>query len=811
MSDKTAAFVDTHGLGRLDERLALRGKLPVPGVGLVKAEFCYTPRGIWIVAAESDSQGLALNLLERSDFRYERRALGDKIRVADCVFGVSRTRSARVRELLGLARLRQRYGAPPTGAFRTLPRTPFVESITDLERAWLEVTLVDDEILLAWVHGTSGAFVTSPIEANAHAELRLMVTSREMRLVAITELGDVRVESLEPQSPDVRIEQGSVALRTPNWEFRSARKHDELLRDLLRVLQRPADQQLLWIAQKCWVSRAHTPGAAEAARRLAQLAEVAGAPGATFARVMMSPQPEQDLSRFNLERALGELSAQHAPDGNLADLVRSWEFSADEANGLLELLRTYGERAEPWALALHQHVHALARSSAPPGASRVEGAKRDIRLAEHLLDRGLTQDARRLLEERLRSLPSEDLDDLLPPEDADLTQGAGGKALRIRIRELIAESRETTDLDTLAELAQLQPLMQARVTALADAAEGTLRLRAESVALLLKPAGLIGDSEARESLRRESPLSEHELSHLLAHPLAREESPFVTKLQALLATVPTPDHGVLKDYCERLEAAAHPAADGALKDAALVLGVQNVSAYVSRGNKSIGVRAYEEGSPFVLIGGQHLEDGPYRMTASELRFALGAELAHVRLGHTPVTSSEVWAGALEKTREGVDLAFTFLPFLKGYKLAGRMSQALSKVPAPAVRQLITGVERLRARLLHAPSPTSDPAEAALSRINEELITAHRVMQLTADRAGLLVSADLQASIRAMLLLRADHRTLLDRSLKEGLMAVLSERNASGEMAHQALAVRIAALFSFYLSSEYARLALSRSE
>lgn len=124
---------------------------------------------------------------------------------------------------------------------------------------------------------------------------------------------------------------------------------------------------------------------------------------------------------------------------------------------------------------------------------------------------------------------------------------------------------------------------------------------------------------------------------------------------------------------------------------------------------------------------------------------------------------------------------------------------------------MSGVERIRARFSEGRAAASDPADAALSRINEELITAHRVMQLTADRAGLLVSADLQASIRAMLLLRSDHRVLLDRSLREGLISVLSERNSNGEMAHQALAVRIAALFSFYLSSEYARLAVSSSE
>ena len=804
MSEETAAFVDTHGLGRLDEMVSLRGKLAVNGLGLVKADLCWTPRGIWIVAAVSDSRGDALNLLERSDFRYERRALGDKLHVAGSVFGVSRPRSTRVRELLGLARLRQRFGTAQNPDARTQLRTPFVEPVSELERVWLDYTLAEGEILLAWLHGMSEAFVTSPIEPNASAELRLLVTSRALRLVAITELGDVREEALTPEDLRFDFDHGRATLRTPNWEFRSKRRNDELTRDVLGVLCEPSERQLYWFAQRCWLAKDDHQGADRTARRLAGLAEAAGNPHAAFARVMMRERSKRATS-FSLERALGRFHELGAPANTLAELVSAWRFTPAAAQVLVEQLRLHGTTAEPWALHLHEHTRELGRRGAATPKS--ESAQRDIQLAEHLLASGKNARARALLEDRLRELPSEDLDDLLPPDDADLTQGAGGKALRIRIRELIAESRETTDLDTLAELAQLQPLMQTRVTALADAAEGTLRLRAESVAQLLKPAGLIGDSGARESVRRDAPLSGYELLHQVSHPLAREENPFMTKLQALLASVPTPDHGVLKDYCEKLET-GYAVAHGALADAARILGVSNVTAYVSRGNKSIGVRAYEDDSPFVLIGGQHLEDGAYRMTAAELRFALGAELAHLRLGHTPVTSSEVWAGALEKTREGVDLAFNFIPFLKGYKLAG---QALAHVPAPAVRQLLSGVERIKARFSRALPSSGDPADAALSRINEELITAHRVMQLTADRAGLLVSADLQASIRAMLLLRADHRVLLDRSLREGLISVLSERNASGEMAHQALAVRIAALFSFYLSSEYARLAVKSSE
>jgi hypothetical protein len=156
----------------------------------------------------------------------------------------------------------------------------------------------------------------------------------------------------------------------------------------------------------------------------------------------------------------------------------------------------------------------------------------------------------------------------------------------------------------------------------------------------------------------------------------------------------------------------------------------------------------------------------------------------------------------------VDLALAFLPALKGYKLAGRMSSALSKVPRPAIREFVTRLSDLKARF--ASDGDNPQNKSALSRINEELITAHRVMQLTADRAGLVVSADLQAALRSMLLLRLDHRELLERSLREGLISILSERDANEKMAHQALAVRIAALFSFYLSSEYARLSSNKS-
>jgi hypothetical protein len=292
---------------------------------------------------------------------------------------------------------------------------------------------------------------------------------------------------------------------------------------------------------------------------------------------------------------------------------------------------------------------------------------------------------------------------------------------------------------------------------------------------------------------------------VIQHPLARQGGALLGRLQALLASVPSPDHGVLRDYCERLSSSRHAAAARALTDAALALGVEQVEAYISRGAKGIGLRAYEGSRPFVLIGGKHLdgEDG-YVMTEAELRFAVGAEVAHVRYGHTRVTSSEVWAGALSKSWQSLDFALGVLPALHGLKFVDRVEKLTSKLPTETVRRILES-------LASATEPSAlDPAlaaanESVLSRLNEELVAAHRVMQLTADRAGLLLAGDISAAVRAMLLVRGDYRELVAPIESAGLDALLSMRTPDGKIAHQDLAVRIAALSAFYLSDDYVRL------
>jgi hypothetical protein len=102
-------------------------------------------------------------------------------------------------------------------------------------------------------------------------------------------------------------------------------------------------------------------------------------------------------------------------------------------------------------------------------------------------------------------------------------------------------------------------------------------------------------------------------------------------------------------------------------------------------------------------------------------------------------------------------------------------------------------------------PAPPRGEDVLGAVQEDLVAAARVMQLTADRAGLVVNGDLASSLRSMLLVRPNHKPELELAERDGVDALLSQRDSEGRMAHEDLGVRIAALVSFYLSDDYARL------
>jgi hypothetical protein len=290
------------------------------------------------------------------------------------------------------------------------------------------------------------------------------------------------------------------------------------------------------------------------------------------------------------------------------------------------------------------------------------------------------------------------------------------------------------------------------------------------------------------------------IESVLNHPLARGQGSLVVGVQKLIALAPEPDQMALNDYCEALNPSEQPEASRALAAARVAFSLPTLHAYVSRGKKSIGLRGYEGDTPYILLGKAHLDRAsPYAMSEAELFFAFGAEALHLKLGLTRVTSSDVWAGAFAHTKGGVELLLGLLPFVKGIPLGAGVSKVLERIPEPALRKGLDALVRFERgrRKPQRPGPT----DGALSLVNENLVAAHRLMQMSADRAGLVLCGDLRSSLRGLLLVRPDYRTLLDAIEQRDAVSVLA-LDEGQETMRADLVVRVAALLEFYVTEDY---------
>jgi hypothetical protein len=313
----------------------------------------------------------------------------------------------------------------------------------------------------------------------------------------------------------------------------------------------------------------------------------------------------------------------------------------------------------------------------------------------------------------------------------------------------------------------------------------------------------------------------------------------LAKVQAALAKVTPPDVGVLRRYCERLTRRVSEDAVAAVADACVMLGMPAVPAFVSAGEHRTGLRSHEEPEPFLLIGIDHLQpDSDLFLSPAELRFAIGVEVAHLRFQHSRITSDEVWAGVWDKGAVALTTTASLLPFLRylpvdliGHdrtyravrtvvperwlgtiygvsdvtRLAATVPKDLGKLGdvAAGTLEVASGAANQITSLTVTDAPPSVGAD--ISPDDRRLVAAHRVMQITADRAGLVLCGDLGAAIRAMFLVQGHLRPELPVAERLGLVGALGRTDASGRPLLPDLAVRISALAAFWLSDDYARL------
>lgn len=837
------------GKGELLDELRLNGEVELGRDRTSSTSLCLTTSGLYLVLLRASSDDVIDLLAPDRRLRYRSQLLGDRLELDHWTLSVPWRRGEQAQRIIGLARIRRAFGlthqlALGRGAHE--PRIdhadgswawaePFVDELDPIMREWLQDWLDADERLLACKSTDAYHRFDSSVLGSVEAPVWLVITERRQGLLSLSPVGDPWSLVL----PDVALEVvsgrvvssnvGRSLLKVDARELPIGLGDEKLFIDLAALPGLHGIDRLRAVARALWlrgksgeqVSRAAAildelaprdpfarlarallvdPQAPPNVRRTYGGADLADAHAMELASRPLEPLPDPVFD------ALRELVAHAGPATALAlvDWWREWELGPELGELLVEHLCEQGRAGLELALPLHEQLRPLLLAKLADDPE--DAALLDFVFVEHLLALERAKPALELLAIRRRALPSEQLQDLLPPSPT-----RGGQQIRIELYELAASAHEQLGeghVPALAELARLQPLVRERVEQLisrlrereqtevdGEAGWESLLARAERVRELLDDAGDVFAMrepvvEEASELHRVRALDEQQLE-LLRHPAARVDG-VLGRLQGTLAKVVVPDCGVLKSYCERANLARNVSLARALTDATLVLGLGGVEVFVSRGDKAVGLRAYEGTTSFLLIGGDHVNAGSDAfLDEGPLRFAVAAELAHLRYAHSRVTSNEVWAGTVDLGLTGLGMLIVAAPMLKGLKAPAK--HLLDKVGAPAIT-------RWRAKLAGRDA-------LSLANDNTQVIAAQRVMQLSADRAGLLVCGDPRAAIRAMFAVHPSYLSSWPLVGSHGLRTALT-RELSDEDEHdrlEDLAVRVAALLSFYLSDEYALL------
>ena len=697
--------------------------------------------------------------------RYRAGRVRDSIRLRGVELRIPSGKADEARRLVGLARLDAPL-APLVG--------PFMSDASDVERAFLRGWLEADELLLAWWSTATVWSVVSPMGLALEVPVHLAWTERRAALVAVHPLGDSKTETIDaaPEPPSGRRREIWRA-REVEWRMDNNKSATPDFRKLAPQLLAPPPKRLRIVIE------ASLPPATPDQRRAVMCVLERAAQDDAFARLeraLLTGEPLEELDAELLALAKRP-SAEDA-----ATSIERWGLPVSQVEALISALRQHDADGAV-AVELHRRLWERRRSQAKELDERVHV---DVSYAEHLMAASRPDAALAVFARAHRELAPRALDDLLPPGEAHFDDAAA------RVELLDAQAGlELQREEALRRRVAARPLDGAAVARLAHV---TGDARVERVADMLERQETTLESDKGPG--RTQPLDDEGLQQL-RHPIGRGRA-FFAEVHSLVADVREPDVEALRAYASPL---GDPEAKKALAVVQRVLD-QKARVFVSMGQRSVGVRAYEAGGGTLLVGGDHLDPRSDRhLPPAGLRFAFASELAHLRFEHRRATSEELWSGLRSKGLGTLDILLGAAPLLRRWRLGERLGQV-----ARALRdgKFERGIALAR-RITEGGEEETEAVEAPSDHIARgRLLATHRLMQLSADRAGLLLAGDLRAAIGAMLRLEPDPSAA--RASRAKFMDYVLARDEQQHLRYEMLAIRVAALVAFWLSDDYAVLA-----
>ena len=493
---------------------------------------------------------------------------------------------------------------------------------------------------------------------------------------------------------------------------------------------------------------------------------------------------------------------QHPNAGEeLVKWTNTWKLSPEKKAGVLQMFIESSQNTEQYIKILPFH-RAIRTEFLKEHNNEVNIFLFDLKFAEHLISANEKAEAVSVLENLLNSVPDDTILELLPNETTDFVNKKNGQLLKVSILELLSQAKNNSP-EYRNKLAQLQPFSKERLTEISQQNENEQSAHAQELLNLLENQNLKAESYLpSESTYSTVPPKMFET--FLRHPASRETG-ILYSIQKWISKIEIPDRTIVKSFSETLNQTNYPECYNTAKSIASVFGLDKTELYLARGEKSEGIVGFEANPSFMLIGHKHLDPQSNSfLKLPELEFALGCEFAHLYFKHSRITSDDLWRGAIEKSYLFVETLVNVMPVtglvcksvldIKKFK---SISEIFSK--SIDVNNLVSKASKIT-ELYTSYDKLNSKEEKELT-----LVAVSRLMQLTADRAGLMFCNNITAAIRGIFLCSTNYLPLLQEAEKLGLAEFLNQRNNDGKLKYLELNIRISSLFSFYLSQEYLEL------
>lgn len=471
------------------------------------------------------------------------------------------------------------------------------------------------------------------------------------------------------------------------------------------------------------------------------------------------------------------------------------------------------EQKELFLNFLIEHKSQLELSTIAPFYTSIfdekEASKKELSLdfkvnyARFLKDAKLFKSAIPHYESIINSLKNQTVLDMLSDNKADILNGTHASGLQIELLDELVDIKKTEgeNFDSeLLKLARLQPLNSNRIEALKQVNDSKILEKATVIGSILNDIDFTEHDENFQLIQQT--FTKDEIFKNIVPKSYKNAQGIFDTITSLIAQIKPPDYKSVTEFSDKITEDSHPEIFSIINNVAKALSIEPIEYFLGRGNFQEAIIGVESKPNFLIIGNAYLEQNhALCMSKTELQFAVAVELSHILFEHTRITSQDVWRGAKNKSMSLAQVLLIALPAL------GTISGLIGRfVDITRFKKILTGVDTV--------SDTIDKGQTVIdygSKIKDfftkndtkeqNLLATSRLMEISADRVGLLMTKDLKSTVSAIFKLDNDFKTIKNDIINKGLYNFLKDKNENNEFTKQNYVIRLKTLFSFYLQTD----------